>query len=306
VKSPRHVAFVFLDGVGLGPPAPGGDAGGNPFNAPRPALAALAGGAPWTADAGAVVRDDHVFLPLDATFGVAGLPQSGTGQAALLGGFDAVAIFGGHFGPYPPSPVRPTLAELNLFSRYVAAGAAPEELAFANPFPERYFRYAETHARWTATTFSCNAAGVRLRTGDDLRRGDAVPPDFTASLWPEANPPPPMSPVDAGRRMAAITRAHRLTLFECWVTDKAGHARDGDRAGRVLDNLDAFLGGLVADLDPATDLLLLSSDHGNLEDLTVKTHTLNAVPLIALGAGAGAFAEARTLADVVPALVSSR
>jgi hypothetical protein len=298
-----HVAFVFLDGVGLGPPAPGGDEAANPLAVHRPALSDLAGGAAWTSDARRVERPDHVFIPLDATLGVPGLPQSGTGQAALFGGFDAAGLFGRHFGPHPPSPVRPVLAESNVFSRLVGSGTPVEDLAFANPFPERYFRYAEAHGRWTATTFSCISAGVRLRTGDDLRSGRAVPADFTGALWPEADAPPSISPSAAGRRLGEMARDHRFVLFECWITDKAGHSRDHARAAAVLDDLDGFLGGLVDSVDLSTTLILLSSDHGNLEDLTTKTHTLNPVPLLALGAGAGAFREARTIADVVPVLV---
>jgi 2,3-bisphosphoglycerate-independent phosphoglycerate mutase len=214
---------------------------------------------------------------------------------------------GRHFGPYPPSAVRPALAERNVFSRLVRAGVPREKLAFANPFPERFFRYVEAleaqgRQRRTATTFCCLAAGVRLRTGADLRRGEAVPPDFSGALWPEPDPPPPVAPAEAGRRLARLTHGHRLTLFECWTTDKAGHSRDRARAAAVLDGLDPFLGALLDALDPATDLLVISSDHGNLEDLTVKTHTVNPVPLVAWGAGAGAFAAARTLADVTPVL----
>ena len=300
---PEHVVFLFLDGVGLGPPAPDGDASANPLVQRRAALAELGGGSAWTIDAPEVSTASRVFKPIDATLGMPGLPQSGTGQAALFGGFDAPAMAGRHFGPYPPSTVRPALAELNMFSRLVRAGVPADDLAFANPFPARFFSYVESRGRWTASTFCCISAGVRLRTGDDLRRHDAVPADFTGALWPEVDAPAPITAEAAGRRLADLAHAHVLTLFEVWTTDKAGHSRDRDRAAHVLDDLDAFVGGLLDALDQARDLLVLSSDHGNLEDLTTKTHTLNPVPLVALGAGAGALRAVGSIADVVPGLM---
>jgi bisphosphoglycerate-independent phosphoglycerate mutase (AlkP superfamily) len=60
---------------------------------------------------------------------------------------------------------------------------------------------------------------------------------------------------------------------------------------------------LLDALDPARTLLVVCSDHGNLEDLSVKTHTRNAVPLVANGAGAGMLAGARSIQDVTPGLV---
>jgi bisphosphoglycerate-independent phosphoglycerate mutase (AlkP superfamily) len=144
---------------------------------------------------------------------------------------------------------------------------------------------------------------VRLRDGDDLRAGTAVPADFTGALWPEVDLPPPITPAAAGGRLARMARGYRLTLFEVWITDKAGHSRDSARAAGVLADLDAFMAGLLDEFDRSAGLLVISSDHGNLEDLSTKTHTLNPVPLVALGAGAGRFAAARTIADVVPLMV---
>ncbi|MCA1481694.1 hypothetical protein, partial [Bradyrhizobium sp. NBAIM08] len=70
-----HVLFVFLDGVGLGPAPP--ETGENPFATLHfPAFERLAGGQPWTQAARPVRTPGHTFVPIDATLGVAGLPQS--------------------------------------------------------------------------------------------------------------------------------------------------------------------------------------------------------------------------------------
>lgn len=297
--SPR-VLFLFWDGVGLGEVGPQ-----NPLATLRlPAIERLAGGQRWTAGADAVRQPDHVFVPVDATLGVDGLPQSGTGQAALFTGEDAVRLHGRHFGPYPPTAVRPVVAQRSVFARLVAAGVSPGRLAFANAYPDRFFRAVEARGRWTVTTLAAHAAGVRLRGAADLAAGRALPADLTGETWRRLLDPEhePTDEAEAARRLASLLDRHAFVLSEYFLTDKAGHSRDADRARDVLQSLDRFVGALLARLDPARDLLVLSSDHGNLENLSVKTHTRNPVPLVALGPGAGRFAGARSILDVTPSV----
>ena len=90
-------------------------------------------------------------------------------------------------------------------------------------------------------------------------------------------------------------------LQEYFLTDKAGHSQDPDRAAAVLGTLDRFLGAVLDGLGDAT--LLITSDHGNIEALGTKSHTTNPVPLVAWGPGAPAFAGCRSLLDVTPAIV---
>lgn len=294
--SPAHVTFVFLDGVGLGAPGPD-----NPFAAlGLPGFERLAGGQRWTADASSIAEPDHLFQPIDATLGMEGLPQSGTGQATLFTGVNCAARAGRPFGPFPHSTSKPVIAEDNLFLRLRRAGRSG---AFVNAYPDRFFRFAEDRGRWTVTTLCCVEAGVRLRREADLRAGDALAADLTAA-WPEhlGIDVPVISPADAGRRLAGLSRRADLTLFEYYLTDKAGHSRDAARATAVLRDLNAFFGALLDSLG-ADDLLVVTSDHGNLEDLGTKTHTRNPVPLVAVGAGAGALAGVASLTDVTPALV---
>src|SRR5690554_2740810 len=138
---PRHVTFVFLDGVGLGPPE------ANPLAAlALPQFEHLAGGQRWVAEAEPIAAPDHVFLPIDATLGVEGLPQSGTGQASLFTGVNCAERAGRHFGPFPHSTSKPVIAENNLFLNLRRAGL---EGAFANAYPDRFFSFARHRDRWT-------------------------------------------------------------------------------------------------------------------------------------------------------------
>ena len=292
-----RVTFVFLDGVGLGPAGPE-----NPLaTLPLDAFERLGGGQRWTAEAHEIAEPAHVFRPIDATLGLDGLPQSGTGQASLFTGVNCAARAGRHWGPYPHSTSKPVIAAQNLFVRLHEAGRRG---AFANAYPDRFFRFVERRNRWTVTTLCCVEAGVPLRREADLRAGDALTADLTGAAWPEhlGLDTPVISEADAGRRLARLSHDADLTLFEYFLTDKAGHSQRPDRAATVLRALDAFFGALLDARGP-DGLLVVTSDHGNLEDLSTKSHTRHAVPLVALGPGADAFAEAASLTDVTPALL---
>lgn len=296
--TPR-VLFVFLDGVGLGAAS-----AENPFSTLRlPAFERLAGGQTWTLDAVPVRTSTHTFVPIDATLGVPGLPQSGTGQATLFSGENAAVAHGGHFGPYPPTAVRPLLDAQSVYARLLRVGLSPGDLAFANAYPDRFFAAAEARGRWTVTTYMARAAGVRLRTSADLARGDALTADLTGEGWQRLVEPDltVLSEADAAAQVLGLAHMHRFTLFEYFLTDKAGHSRDAARAADVLGSLDRFFAALIEGLGDV--LLVVSSDHGNLESLGTKSHTANPVPLVALGPGADAFAGAASLLDVTPALV---
>ncbi len=292
------VLWVFLDGVGLGP------ASANPFaTLDLPAFERLAGGQRWTAGAAPVRTARHTFVPVDATLDVDGFPQSGTGQAALFTGLNAAQAQGRHFGPYPPSKVRPLVESESVFAR-LAAEVGAERLAFANAYPERFFRAVQARGRWTVTTLAASSAGVRLRGADDLAKAQALTADLTGEGWRRLLDPalPVISEAEAARRLLGLLAGHDFVLQEYFLTDKAGHSQDPDRAATVLRQLDRLLGALLDGL-PHGDLLVVSSDHGNLEDLSTKSHTRHPVPLVASGAGADAFAGATSILDATPAVV---
>lgn len=297
------VIFLFVDGIGLGPPG-----AQNPLDAEWPALHRLAGGQRWTDRLQPRFNERLTVTAVDATLGLPGLPQSGTGQAALFSGRNAPKLAGRHYGPYPHSKTREALRQHNLFTRVQQLEVSCDEpAAFANGYPDRFFSYAARRNRWTVTTRCCLDADVRIRTQADVRTGRALTADLTGRAWREdlGLDVPLLTPADAGAQLAAIATAHACTVFEYFLTDKAGHARDTDRAQRILHEVDRFVDALLEALDPTRDMLVLCSDHGNLEDLSIKTHTRYPVPLLAWGAGAPCFEEAKAITDVTPGLVAA-
>jgi len=290
---------VFVDGVGLG----GDDPAVNPLAGDDyESMAALAGGLVTSAGIGVRAEKDWLVRIIDPNLGMEGLPQSGTGQATLFTGINCAARAGRHYGPFPHSTSKSVIAKQNVFKQVVDSGL---NAAFANPYPDRFFRYVERTNRWTVTTLCCLHAGVNLKTDTDLRKGNAVAADITGATWPQQlRDDEIVAPGEAGRRLAVISRQNNFTLFEYYATDKAGHSLDPVRARKTLRLLDTFIGGLVAELD-ATQTLLITSDHGNIEDMSIKTHTRNPVPLIVKGPGADAFDGVEDLTGVTPAILKA-
>jgi hypothetical protein len=285
------VILVFIDGIGIGPP----DAAANPFTRARARwLRPVAG---WTppADGGA-----PMLVPVDACLGVPGLPQSATGQTALLTGLNAPRAVGRHVNGFCTTDLARLLAGHTLFSRVQARGGCP---TFANAYTPPFF---EGRRRFlSVTTVATRGAGLRFRTLEDLRRGEAVFQDYTNHLLLEQGyEVPVIGPEEAGRRLAQLAAHHAFTLYEYFQTDKAGHAQDMDWAVGLIEGLDRLVRSLLDHADLDRTLVCVASDHGNLEDLRTKSHTTNPVPVLLWGRGREAVASRlRDLTDIAPALL---
>ncbi|ADI14576.1 metalloenzyme domain-containing protein [Truepera radiovictrix] len=282
------VLLLFLDGVGLGSPDPSV----NPFAAARtPTLAALLGG-PLTAERTPFARDGTLFASLDAGLGVAGLPQSATGQTALLTGRNAAALMGRHYGPWPGPTLKRVLDEGTLFLEVARAGG---RAGLVNAFSPAYVRALEDRrgARVNVPVYAALAAGLGLRTAADYAAGRAVSADLDGSYL---GAPRPLG--EAGAALGRLAKGFDLAFFDFWLPDTAGHRWELGAAVALVEKLDAFLAGLLGALGETT--LVVTSDHGNVEDKGTRSHTRNPVPLLALGPRAAAFAGARDLTDLAP------
>jgi 2,3-bisphosphoglycerate-independent phosphoglycerate mutase len=112
-------------------------------------------------------------------------------------------------------------------------------------------------------------------------------------------PVEPIPPQLAGERLGRLAARHDFTLFETFLTDLAGHGRWGITAADAVAKLDGLLAGVLAARPPELTVLL-TSDHGNLEEPWHKSHTANPVPLLASGPAAPAFADLTRLDEVAP------
>lgn len=301
--SATRVLFVFVDGVGLGPPVDT-----NPFTAARlPTLDGLLDGRRPHDAATPYHGPSASLVGIDATHGAPGIPQSGTGHTTLLTGEDAVKRFGRHSGPWVPTALRALVAERSILALAREAG---RRVAFANAYPEELLDRIPSGLPLTETLRSrllgplragpplaALGAGVLSRRTPELERGDAVASEITNDGWIERlgrrSLPRPTAD-EAGRNLAAIAALHDLTLFAHYTPDHMGHRGSWAEAVAALEQVDLFLGGILEKL-PSDTLLLVASDHGNVEDVT-REHTRN--PALGLVTGPGHEVVAGTLHDL--------
>jgi hypothetical protein len=219
-----------------------------------------------------------------------------------LTGRNVPALVGEHYGPKPNQAVAAVIRQGTLFHEVVSAGG---QAALLTPYPERYFEAVDSGRRLlSAVPLAATSAGLPLMDADDLRAGRAVSPDFTAAGWRDFlgyGDMPVLSLPEAGRRIAVIAAGCDFSFFEHWPTDQVGHRGSLAEAVAHLETVDAVVGGLLEAWDDARGLLIITSDHGNLEEKGHRQHTQNPVPTILVGKGHAELAgEIRDLTDIAP------
>ena len=287
----ENVLLFFIDGLGIGTRGPHNPLDGLPDAEP---LAVFQNEA-------LVIPFDGQLVETDARLGIEGRPQSASGQTTILTGVNAPAAIGYHKQGFPNAALLEIIREYSIFLQLKRAGVAP--ITFANTYTKRFF---ESRPRWiSATTAAVQAAGLQFNTVEDMKAGRAVYQDFTNQQLLERGEDVTLrTPEEAAGVLASVIQRHRFTLYEYFITDKTGHAQDMTSARLVLQNLARMIRHLLQTLDLQRTTVILTSDHGNIEDLSTKSHTLNLVPTIIWGAGrAHASGRITSLADITPAIV---
>lgn len=291
------VLFLFIDGIGLG-----SDKDENPFYKLKlPGFYQLCDRQKVTKSWSAVHKIDHIVTGVDACLGVDGLPQSGTGQVGLFTGKNAAKTIGKHFGPFPHSGTKPLLKGNSLFKQTIAIEKKP---FFVNAYPPRFFQIAEQRNRWSTTTLMCKQLGLALNTVGNVEKEQALTAEIKQDYWREKlklamNE---ISEKQAAQRLIRQLKNYDLVLYEYFLTDKAGHSQNINEAEQALRRLDHLIGHILEEME-SVHSLVLCSDHGNLEDLSTKTHTRNEVPLLAKGSVCEELSKASSILDVSPAIV---
>ena len=263
-------------------------------------------------DARSLLKDSAPFygeratlLAIDPSVGVTGLPQSATGQAMLVTGINIPAALGYHYGPKPNPEVAAFLSDGTLFSRFVKAG---KKTALLNAYPPRYFDGIDSGKRlYSSIPLAVTNAGLELFRLDDLFAGRALSADFTGEGWrtmlgfPDS---PAMDPHHAGRKLVTLANEYDFCLFEYWASDYAGHKQQMETAIGLMETFDGVLGGLLDEMNDEL-LVLITSDHGNMEDLSTRKHTDADVPAIVIGnktARDEFTRDLKDLTDIAPAI----
>lgn len=239
---------------------------------------------------------------IDATLGVPGLPQSATGQSALLTGVNTAKILGRHLSGFPNQTLRDIIEKESILSVCNQQGL---KTAFINSYRPIFFEVGpEALLRYLSVTSIANwKAGLPFFTFDDLRNERSIYHDYTNQeiLQKELGDVPIFSPEKAGTILAKTAENYDFCLFEYFKTDHAGHAQNMNHAIELLAGLEKFILTTIEHLHLPDSLIFVTSDHGNIEDLSVRTHTRNPVPLLAWGHAAGELlSDVSSIKDIVP------
>ncbi len=291
------VIFIFIDGVGLGEASEV-----NPFFKQNYESFNILSGGEFNATADSVKTSDHIFKPIDANLDVEGLPQSGTGQTTLFTGENASKVIGKHFGPFPHSGIKHLLREQSIFHAVKEMGKEPY---FLNAYPPIFFEHSKRRNRWSCTTLMTKSAGMKLNSTEEILNETALTAEIIQNAWRErlGIDIPKIDTQEAGQRLLNMAQEYDLLLYEYYLTDKAGHSQKQENAELVLNTLNEFLLHIIKQ-KRSSDTLVITSDHGNLEDLSTKTHTRNKVPLFVMGEGIDHFYEVESLIGVKDGILS--
>lgn len=290
-KTRASVLLFFIDGLGIGERGEN-----NPLDNVKN-VEPLA----YFKDEIETIIYDGVLIPTDPRLGIEGRPQSASGQTTILTGVNAPRFLGFHKQGFPNQALRDVINEHSIFLQLKRRKIEPN--IFANAYTPQFFTEKQ---RWkSATTCAMEAADLPFRKLPDLLGRRAVFHDFTnQSLIERDFDVPLFSPTEAGEILAGLTSEHRFTLYEYFITDKIGHAQSFAKAEEYLPRLAKFLRETLKRIDLETTTVILTGDHGNIEDLSVRTHTLNDVPTVVWGRKRLEAAEnIRDLSDITPTII---
>jgi 2,3-bisphosphoglycerate-independent phosphoglycerate mutase len=292
--------MIFIDGVGIGEE----DHEKNPFfKYGFSSIKNEFGAIPSLTNQKFQTKNSYLF-PVDACLGIEGLPQSGTGQTSIFCGVNASEIIGKHFGPYPYSTLIPIIKEKNILYYYKNLG---KKVTFANAYPDEFFEFIKKKkSRLSVTSLSATLSGLQLKTKDDVLNKSALTAEITNERWNQklGYNLPVLKPSEAAGTLLKIAENNSFTLYEYFLTDHAGHGRYSGGAEEILKILNDFLSEIFAKLNRDEMTLIICSDHGNLEDISIKSHTKNPALTISIGKFASELAESiKDLTDIKPAII---
>ncbi|MCU0496216.1 MAG: hypothetical protein MUF87_02555 [Anaerolineae bacterium] len=293
-----HILLIFLDGIGLGIDDPTI----NPFAAAHtPTLWRLANDHRWLSITGYQESDQALFIPTDAQLGLAGKPQSGTSQAAILTGRNIPQLIGRHYGPKPDAETRALLENDNFFKQVIQQG---QQAALINAYPPTLLHnIARGKTLRSSIQHAVYAAGLPLFDHHALYREDAMSEDWTGQAWRDYlqyTDTPLYSPQAAGKQMIELSRRYDFAFFSHWMTDTVGHRGTVEEGVALIELFDQVMQGALETWHDSEGLIIITSDHGNLEAMDDRHHTENRVPTVVIGQKKALFSDLTDLIGLVP------
>jgi hypothetical protein len=303
------LVFIFLDGVGIGK-----QDHSNPFFLADPVYLKFFEGASRL--------PNHLHItPIDPLLDTPGIPQSASGQTSLFSGTDVPSVLGKHTGSFPNRKMREILYHCNLLSLLKEKKISGQ---FINAYPVHDYLFSHEHIHLTPQgklIFSDIFPSVLRRkisvttcmmiisqsipcNERDIVEENALYQDFSnRSLIERGLRLPVFSAPKAGEILYSQSQSYEFLLYEYFQTDWQGHRGTLESCTETVRQLDQMIQSLIDRMDPENQTVLITSDHGNLEDCSRRGHTRNLIPLFAWGRKARKLtAGIKKITDILPAV----
>lgn len=295
----KHILFIFVDGIGIGQH----NTDTNPFSvANMPTLVKLTNGKRWVQGIGRQSSPRSIFMPTNPRIGVDGRPQSGSSQAVILTGENVPEMLGRHYGPLPNAPIRELLDKTNFFMT-IKKNDGQAALVSAYP-PQRLAGINSGKRLPSSIQYAAIASGQNLFSINEVKSGMALTPEYTGEPWRRhlgIDEIPTFEPYEAGRKLVEISRSYDFAMHSHWMTDYVGHRGTLAQAVDLIETFDRVMKGVLDTWKDDEGLVIVTSDHGNMEAMDHGKHTENDVPTLIIGNDKDEFATGfATLLDFVP------
>jgi len=256
-----NVIILFIDGVGIGE----NDSDFNPCLHSKHQLFSPFKDLPFNGKK----------FALDARLNVKGFPQSATGQSSIYTGKNAAIHIGKHLFGFPNEKLKELLVKDSIFKKLKSLGY---RCKFINAFRPVFFTSPElfNNVRLSTTSEMNRAAGLSFNSLKDIKNKKALYHDFTNSEVIEKGFQLPVYNADVASSIL-VNQANQndLVLYEYFLTDKAGHSKDMTYAVAELNKVESLIYNVAQKIYGTDNSLIVCSDHGNIENIQSKSHTLN-------------------------------
>jgi len=240
-------------------------------------------------------------FPVDAQMGVPGLPQSATGHTTIYTGRNAPKLLGKHLTGFPNKDLRDLLQKYSLFIKLKDFG---NSCKFINAFRPIFFTTPEifSNLHMSATTEMNKYAGYDFSNFQDIKNEKALYHEFSNEENRNKGFDLPSFTADkAGEILVRESHKYDLILYEYFMTDFAGHAQNLDRSIEEIRKVEDLILAVLNNIDLDKTILIVASDHGNIEDVRTKSHTTNPAFLgVWDKTTSKVYTEFKTLQDIYP------
>lgn len=257
------ITMIFIDGFGIGED----DKHKNPFKVAE------------TKGFNYIFNNYRIFNT-DTTLGVDGLPQSATGQTTIFTGVNAAKVLGRHLNAQPNEILKKIIYKNNIFLELKKNNLkVTNSNVYRDSYIENLYSGGNLKPKPSVTTIMTHSAKIKFRTIKDYNDENGIYHDLSGDIL-ENNRfhVDKITPEMAAQRLFNISRENDFTLFEFFLTDIIGHKKNLNKAVEIIERLDKFLYRYINLIDLDNEAIVITSDHGNIEDSSIGTHTFNNVP----------------------------